>query len=567
MANTVPNLASPPVFTTFDTLSGAQPPHNQLTVVDDSKSRLIEGEEIVGHPASSSSSTITQPGEVMRDDPPIPPVTTSTPSPFVSRTRDFKIIPIPSRLRYHPDTPSNFTLFLNIIFGFASTAVAANLYYCQPLLVDFATSFRVSNEQISTIPSIVGAGYATGLLFITPLGDLVRRRPLLLLVLSCSTLLTLGVALSHNLQTLQALSYLQGVASVTPQILIPLAVDLAPPARRATAISVVLSGLLLGVIFARALGGVIAYESGSWRNVYWTGCGFQALLLVIMYLVLPDWPSKVELLAATPGEPANTKKLTYLGILGTMAKFTVTEPILIQGYLIGLGGMMVFSAFWVNLTFLLNGAPYYYSTLQIGLFGLVGILGVIAAPLVGRLIDGLVYWVGVLIAISILLVGQVVMSAAGGLSIGAIIVGCISMSGPLAPSRTGTDRPTTSEAVDIGVQMQQVAATSRIYEIDPALRARMNAVYMIAAFIGQVVGSAVGSQIFLNKGWRTAYCAAIGFVGFMLLVLLAKGPHSARYVWVGWDGGARLTKSEPSARDPEKVEMGKTQGGSTGAAR
>lgn len=64
----------------------------------------------------------------------------------------------------------------------------------------------------------------------------------------------------------------------------------------------------------------------------------------------------------TPDTPAKNPDLTYLKILGTMAKFAVTEPALIQGCLVFFFNSAIFSGFWVTMTFLLDGAPYHYST-------------------------------------------------------------------------------------------------------------------------------------------------------------------------------------------------------------
>ena len=190
--------------------------------------------------------------------------------------------------------------------------------------------------------------YATGLVLITPLGDLVRRRQLILCIVALSTSLTIGLAVTRSLHVFETLSYLVGVVTVTSQILLPLAADLAPENKRATAISIVLSGLLFGILLARLLAGVIA-EFTSWRVVYYFAVGMQALVLVWSYLMLPDYPSK-------------NKDLTYWNILSTMAKFSVTEPILIQASSINLASYACYSNFWVTLTFLLGGPPYHYST-------------------------------------------------------------------------------------------------------------------------------------------------------------------------------------------------------------
>ena len=109
-----------------------------------------------------------------------------------------------------------------------------------------------------------------------------------------------------------------------------------------------LSGLLLGILFARVVAGVVA-NFVTWRIVYWLALGLQACVLVLMYFKLPDFPSK-------------NKGMTYFGILYTMAKFAVTEPLLIQASLINIASMACFTNFWVTLTFLLGGPIYNYST-------------------------------------------------------------------------------------------------------------------------------------------------------------------------------------------------------------
>jgi predicted MFS family arabinose efflux permease len=214
--------------------------------------------------------------------------------------------------------------------------------------VQLSKSFGVDYNRVSNIPTLVQAGYATGLLLISPLGDLVRRRPLMLLLILMTTALSIGLSITKSLAVFEALSFLVGVVSVVPQILIPLAADLAPPERRASAISLVLAGLLCGILYARVIGGVIA-EFTSWRVVYYVAIGIQAVVLVGMWAILPDYPAK-------------NPDLSYFTILFTMVKYAVTEPTLIQASLISIGSAACFSSYWVTLTFLLGGEPYNYST-------------------------------------------------------------------------------------------------------------------------------------------------------------------------------------------------------------
>ncbi|KAF9448776.1 MFS superfamily [Macrolepiota fuliginosa MF-IS2] len=428
------------------------------------------------------------------------------------RTRDFGILPIPVHLRYDPSKPFHFGLALNIAFGFISTFTVANLYYCQPLLIQISQDFEVSYSEISKVPTLVQAGYAAGLLLISPLGDLVRRRPLILSTIILSTGLTIGLAITNNLIVFEILSFIVGAVSVTPQILIPLVADLAPEKHRASAISIAFSGLLFGILIARVLAGIIA-QFVSWRVVYYFAIGVQGLVLLGSYSLLPDYPSK-------------NKHLTYWNILWTMAKFSVTEPILIQACLINLCSSAVFSNFWVTLTFLLGGPPYNYSTLVIGLFGLIGIAGVSMGPIGGRLIDRLVPWYASLFSICMLLIFQSIQTAAGGIHVAAVIIATFGL--------------------DVFRQNLQVSLSTAVFSIEPAARARLNAVSILSIFIGQVLGTSVGTHVFVNFGWRAGAALSLGWTGWQLFVLLLRGPHCRRYTWFGYEGGfeAKRKKAE-----------------------
>lgn len=66
-------------------------------------------------------------------------------------------------------------------------------------------------------------------------------------------------------------------------------------------------------------------------------------------------------------------------------------------------------------------------SLIIGLFGLVGMLGVLVGPFAGRLIDRLVPWYATLIATGLLLVSQAVQTAAGGINVAAVVIACFGL--------------------------------------------------------------------------------------------------------------------------------------------
>lgn len=190
--------------------------------------------------------------------------------------------------------------------------------------------------------------YCVGLFFISPLGDLVRRRQLIIALVCITTCLSVALALSRGLVSFCVLAVLIGVFNVTPQILIPLAVDHTTPQHRASVVSILQSGLMLGILLARVLSGVISYFT-TWHTVYYIAIGVQAVVLCGAYVLIPDHPPK-------------NPHLTYPEILHTMVTYCVTEPRLLQAASINFASIACWTNFWVTLTFLLGGEPYNFST-------------------------------------------------------------------------------------------------------------------------------------------------------------------------------------------------------------
>ncbi|KZP12420.1 MFS general substrate transporter [Athelia psychrophila] len=430
------------------------------------------------------------------------------------RTRDFGFLPIPAFCQYDPDKPYQLRYSVTVVFAVASTFTGMNLYYCQPILVELARQFGVDDLEVSRIPTLLQAGYATGLLLLSPLGDLIRRRQFLFVLMTVSGTLTIGLAITKSLIAFEIISFFVAIASVTPQVLIPLTGELAPPARRASYIAIVFSGLLMGVLFARVLSGIITQYS-SYQNIYWMGVGGQFAMLLAVYFVCPDRPPK-------------NAHLSYFQILSTMAKYAVTEPILVQAAVILFANSAIYSCFWVTATFLLSGAPYEYDTLKIGLFGLVGIFGVSCAPLVGRAIDRTVPWVATAAGIMIMIISLAIYTGAAGISIVAVVFVIF--------------------ILDVGAQSLQVSSTTRVYAIAPESMARLNAVLVMS---GQVTGSSVGTKVFVAGGYHLTGAFCLALCGLEIFALMMRGPKMPQHSWIGWKGGIDFKKV--TAKDLESA--------------
>ncbi|GAA6029346.1 hypothetical protein JCM8097_003630 [Rhodosporidiobolus ruineniae] len=436
---------------------------------------------------------------------------------------DFGFLPIPKHLRHDPSKPFEFTTFHNWLFAVGATITVSNLYYNQPILVQLASYFDTPYDTVTKATTLVQAGYLCGLVLISPLGDLVPRRPFILTLVTLGGTLAIGLAVcpSSNFTAFLAIHFLTGFVNVTPQVLIPLAADLAHPSKRAASVSIVLSGLILGMVWGRLFAGLLARYTSSPLHVYWLAAAGQYALLITLYWFLPSFPKKKT-------------GLNYFQILWSMVKLFCTEPTLFQACFIGLFSCAIMVSWWTSLTFLLSDTPFSYNTFEIGLFGLTGICAVAWAPFAGKLTDKIMPWCTTLIA----LCGHVVyLAMAVGtvrLSVAPVIISCI--------------------LVDICHQTNTVGNQARFFAIDPKSRARVNATYMSFVFVGQAIGSSTGPKVFLRYGWRACYALSLAYAAAAIVILLLRGPHAGGR-WIGWGGkySLRKEKAVEAKKEPEKV--------------
>ncbi|OTA90391.1 hypothetical protein M434DRAFT_78029 [Hypoxylon sp. CO27-5] len=421
---------------------------------------------------------------------------------------------MPRRCRYDHENPPNFTLSMNILLAFSGTFTVANLYYAQPILNILAEEFDVSYERASDVATLSQAGYAVGLLFLCPLADMVPRRPFILFLIWATATTWIGLCLTNNFDVFISLSFLCGVGTVTPQIMLPLVGDLAPAHRRASSLSVVVSGLALGLLIARVLSGIVANFT-SWRNIYWLAFGAQYLTLILLFFFLPDYPTK-------------NKGLNYFKVLWGMAVMVVTEPLLAQACIIGFFLSAAFTSFWTTLTFLLASPPYEYSSLEIGCFAFIGIVVVALAPVWSRLItDRFVFLFSVVLGLAFEFVGIVVSTFIGSFTVAGPIIHAIMM--------------------DSGANFTHTANRSNIYNLDPKARNRINTVYMVFAFGGQIMGTAVGNRLYAQGGWVWSGSSNIAFIGVAIIVGIIRGPREIG--WIGWSQGWSIRRDDIPKRE------------------
>jgi predicted MFS family arabinose efflux permease len=405
----------------------------------------------------------------------------------------------------------------------------ANLYYNHPILNILAHDFDVTYERVSVVPTVMQAGYAAGLLFLCPLGDVFRRRAyvlilvwftatvvsprhILLLCLKADRSKWLGLCLTKSFPVFVALSFITAVTTVTPQLMLPLVGDLAPPAKRAQSLSIVVSAMMLGILLARVLSGVVTQYT-SWRNIYWLSFGLQYLIVVLLWFFMPDYPS------------VNPGGLNYFKMLWSIVVLLFKYPVLLQAGLIGFLDSSVFTSYWTTLTFLLSSSPYNYDSLVIGLFAFIGIGAMVIGPFYSR------HVIDRYIPLFAVLLGQFMCIT--GVAIGTY-TGTFTVAGPIIQAFL----------VDLGLQTTQIANRSSIYVIEPKARNRVNTAFMVCVFCGQLMGTAVGNRLFAKGGWVASGSASLGFVVLGAVVCLLRGPREKG--WVGWGGGWNLRRDDIS---------------------
>lgn len=419
-----------------------------------------------------------------------------------------------------------FSVGLNILFAFAGAFTVANLYYNQPILNILAESFDVSYETSSHVPTLAQSGYSAGLFLLCPLGDRVRRRPFTLGLIFFTSTVWIGLCVTRSFLVFQILSFITGFTTVTPQIMLPLVGDLAPPHKRAQMLSIVVSGNVGGILIARILSGVVT-NYVNWRIIYFIALGLQYSIFVMLYCFMPDYPS------------TNPSGMPYYRLLMDVVKMPFRHPVLAQSSLIGFCTSATFTNFWTTLTFLLAGSPYHYTPVIIGLFALINISAIVLSPVYARLFIS--RFVPMLSAI----IGQLLCFV--GILVGTL-TGRYTIAGPII----------LALFLDAGFQITQIANRSAIYSCEPKGRNRINTAFMVVSFLGQVTGTSAGNRLYAKYGWIASGSLSIGLIGFNLFLLTLRGPYEDR--WVGWRGGASMRKKDKMSADGRPDTATQSQG-------
>jgi predicted MFS family arabinose efflux permease len=369
-----------------------------------------------------------------------------------------------------------------LLMAFCTGLIVANIYYCQPLVILIAKEFNLTESYAGRITYLTQVGYAIGLFMLVPLGDMFERRKQILVITGLATLALLTCALSPSFFLLEIASLLIGACSIVPQLILPLAANLSTDENRGHNIGIIMSGLLVGILASRALSGSIGFWLG-WRAMYFIAAGICLLLIALMASKFPQ---------SRPSFKGN-----YRELMRSMFGYIKSQPALRETSLINFLAFAIISAFWTTMVLFLANPPFNFQSLQIGLFGIAGAAGALAAPLVGKLSDGSNPRKTLMIGF-ILQFASIVLFYFTGSNLFLFIVGIV--------------------LIDIAQQAIHVTNQTRVYTLIPEARNRLNTIFMSASFIGASFGSALGLWLWDLGRWNF-FCYGIAAIVLLNIVI------------------------------------------------
>jgi predicted MFS family arabinose efflux permease len=377
----------------------------------------------------------------------------------------------------------------NPLFYLISIATGVSvscIYLSQPLLQTLGTHFGTSTGNIGLVASFTQIGYALGLFFLIPMGDILSKKKLIITKQILLVISLLFAAISTHWIALLIASTFIGLLATVAQDFVSFSADLAEEKSRGKVIGLVMSGLFMGILCSRTLSGIIA-DFGGWRSVFVIFSIATILLSIIVIFKVPTI------------HPSHEVKPTYRELLISLVhQFNSREKLRTSLFTQGLLGFG-FSAFWTNLSFHLGGPTFNLSTTQIGLFGIAGAAGVLIAPIAGKKVDTQGPYKGITSG-ALLVIASFLAMWAWPSSLIIIILGTVTF--------------------DLGLQAALVSHQAIIFSLDAQARSRINAIFMTGLFTFFALGSFISVKLQQNFGWRAVLMS--GIITSCVALVLAK---------------------------------------------
>lgn len=341
----------------------------------------------------------------------------------------------------------------------------ANCYYNQPLLEMIRHDMGVSQHAANLITVVTQIGYALGLCFLIPMGDLYSRRRIIVINMSVAAVMAVIIAFAQKVWIVWGASLLLGACSVIPQFFIPIAGQYSEKKNKSRNMGIVLSGLLTGILASRVVSGYVGEWLG-WREMFIIAALIMIVCMILTLKIMPQIDSNYI--------------GTYRGLMKSVFHI-VANNARIRLYAIraafSFGSMM---AIWSCLAFRLAQAPFFTGSEMVGTLGMCGIAGALAASGLGKLVN---QW-GIrrmsLYGACLQLVAWTTAYLFGDTYMGLIVAIIL---------------------VDIGLQCLQLSNQSGCIQEMPEASNRANTIFMTTYFIGGSFGTYCAGLAWTHEGW------------------------------------------------------------------
>ena len=341
----------------------------------------------------------------------------------------------------------------------------ANCYYNQPLLEMIRHDMGVSQHAANLITVVTQIGYALGLCFLIPMGDLYSRRRIIVINMSVAAVMAVIIAFAQKVWIVWGASLLLGACSVIPQFFIPIAGQYSEKKNKSRNMGIVLSGLLTGILASRVVSGYVGEWLG-WREMFIIAALIMIVCMILTLKIMPQIDSNYI--------------GTYRGLMKSVFHI-VANNARIRLYAIraafSFGSMM---AIWSCLAFRLAQAPFFSGSEMVGTLGMCGIAGALAASGLGKLVN---QW-GIrklsLYGACLQLVAWTTAYLFGDTYMGLIVAIIL---------------------VDIGLQCLQLSNQSGCIQEMPEASNRANTIFMTTYFIGGSFGTYCAGLAWTHEGW------------------------------------------------------------------
>ncbi|QUH02824.1 MFS transporter [Saccharopolyspora erythraea] len=377
------------------------------------------------------------------------------------------------------------------VLALVCAVAVSTIYGIQPVIEAAGEDLGLGEGALGWLVAAGQIGYLAGLVLLVPLGDLLDRRKLITVHLLLTAAGAGVAAAAHGAGIAIAGLALAGLFAVVVQVTVAYVAAVSPTGERGRNIGAVTSGVVIGILGVRVVGGTLGELTG-WRMVYLVLAGLCAMLALAARFTL-----EADL---------RRPRARYGQLLPSLGRLLVGDRLFLSRGLVAFFLFASFGTLWSGLALPLGDAPWHLGTTEIGLFGLAGLTGALGAARAGRWADrglapAVTGWSLALLTASWLLIVQ------AEASLWLLIIGVI--------------------VLDFAVQAVHVSSQHLLTTAHPDQNSSVIGAYMAFYSLGSALGAISTTWAYSAAGWSAASLLGATYAALGLLVAISTRRFNA----------------------------------------